>query len=130
MRKNDGESVAILGNIHAGITALADAAKSRNYCETLAVETWVFPPDGIISRQWAVDYRSVAVTAFSTTEKVTVSSSAPAESAPTTGAGTAVLAPGKCGVFNVAGRALTLYGKPGENVTISVFAKPQPPAWA
>jgi hypothetical protein len=94
----------------------------------LACESWAFDTNGLISRWWHVPFRCVAVSSLSTMS-VTVTSSTPGESAPTSGPGMAVIAAGKSAVCNIAGRALTLYGNPGDIVTLQVFASTQPPAW-
>lgn len=49
--------------------------------------------------------------------------------APPQGTGVGVVQPGRSAVFNAAGRTLTVYGTPGKQVVIQVFAKAQPPAW-
>lgn len=96
--------------------------------EILAAETWQFDAAGIIARFWRVPYGSVAVTSYSTAP-IVVSSSPMAVAPPSGGPGVAVVAAGAAEVCNVAGRALTLYGNPGDTVCIEVYRGSAAPAW-
>lgn len=119
-----------LASIDTTIKAMAAAAQQQVANRAvLACETWQFDANGLIDLSWHVPYQCVAVDARGTTKAVTVTSSPPQGEAPTTGVGVAVIAAGKAAVANLAGRALCLYGNPGETVTIQVFAAAQPPAW-
>jgi hypothetical protein len=82
----------------------------------------------VVDRDWQVEYHAVAVTSQSTAA-VTLSAASSYASAPASGVGVAVVGPNRCGVFNLTGYALSVYGKPGDTVTLEVLAKPQPPAW-
>lgn len=94
----------------------------------LAVETWQFDPAGIITRSWHVPYAAVAVDNHST-QPITATSGPPAASAPSSGQGVAVLPGSSAAVCELAGRTLTLYGTPGDSVTLQVFTDTQPPAY-
>ncbi|MDB5910455.1 MAG: hypothetical protein JWP34_4569 [Massilia sp.] len=129
MKPQDLETLAgVLTSLDGRVSMLASALRGMLDCDTLVVETIVIPPSGVAERSWHVEYHSVAVTSQSTA-KVTVTSTPAGLSAPTQGPGTAVLGPNRCGTFNLAGHVLSVYGTAGDTVTISVFAKPQPPAW-
>ena len=118
----------VLTSIDQRVTMLTSALRAMRDCETLVVETIVIPASGVADRDWQVEYHAVAVTSQST-QAVTISAAPGQISAPTSGVGVAVLGPNRCGVFNLAGHSLSLYGKAGDVVTIQVLAKPQPPAW-
>jgi len=118
-----------LASIEACTDTTARAAAAILTARTvLACETWQFDAAGIIARSWPVPYAAVAVSSQSTAA-VTVTSAPPQEKPPTSGVGLGLLGPGAAAVFDLAGRALTLYGTPGDQVSIEVYAGTQPPAW-
>jgi hypothetical protein len=118
----------VLTGLDQRVTMLASALRGMRDHETLVIETIVIPASGVVDRDWQVEYHAVAVTSQST-QAVTLSSSPSASSAPPSGVGVAVIGPNRCGVFNLCGYSLSVYGKPGDTVTLEVLAKPQPPAW-
>lgn len=117
-----------IGHLNARVNVLAAAIKDLVIAETLATETFVLDVNGQATRQFAFAYAAVAVTSLST-QVVTVSSSPPQGTAPGSGPGVALVPPNKGAVHCMSGHVVTLYGNPGDRVTLSVFARPQPPAW-
>jgi hypothetical protein len=83
----------------------------------------------VIFRDFQVPYAAVSVLSQSSA-LVTAANATLAQAAPTQGQGVAQVGPRGFGIFNLAGRSLTLYGNPGDSVSITVFACPQPPAAA
>jgi len=121
---------ASLSSLDTSVAAWTAAARSLLASRSvLACETWQFDSHGVITRSWHVPFASVAVDARASTQPVTVTSSPVSEVIPTSGVGLAVIPTGKAAVCNIAGRALTLYGKAGDTVTIQVFPAAQSPAW-
>jgi hypothetical protein len=131
MRGNDQHAAEVargISSLDSRLNQLAHALKDLITCETLATETRTFDANGITTFGWNFAFASVAVTSQSA-QKVTITNMGPASAAPTSGPGVALLAPNKGATYNLAGTMLTLYGNPGDQVTVSVFARPQPPAW-
>jgi hypothetical protein len=117
-----------LGTVHDRISALASVLKELVVAECLQTTTLALSADGIATFDWSGGFASVAVTNTSAAA-VTVTTDTPAAAAPTTGTGVGLCPPGKGTVYNMTGHTVTLYGTPGDRVTLSVFARPQPPAW-
>lgn len=131
LRGNDQHAADVmrgLGTIDSRIGQLAHALKDLVTCETLATETRTFDANGQTTASWNFAFAAVAVTNLSA-QKVTITNMGPQGAAPTLGPGVALVAAGKGATYNLAGTMLTLYGNPGDQVTVSVFARPQPPAW-
>ena len=123
-----------LAAIEDGINSLTKAARVLYAAHAvLAVETRAFVDNGsgvgIISRSWHVPYGAVAIDARKTTQDVTVTPDGASTGPPAAGTAVGLIPLGHAAVLNFAGRQLTLYGKPGEIVTIQLFAAAQPPAW-
>lgn len=108
---------------------MATAFRELRYSKVLESATWQFNAAGVISRDFQVPYAAVAILSLSTA-RVTGANATLAAAAPTQGQGVVDVDPHGFGVFNIAGRSLTLYGNPGDSVTITVFATPQAPAAA
>lgn len=129
MKAEDLQTLAgVLTSLDGRVSMLAQAMRNMLDAKTLDVVTVVIPASGSWEKSWHVQYNSVAVTSQSTA-KVTISSAGAQLGAPTSGVGVAVLGPNRCGTFNINGHILSIYGNPGDTVTVSVFACPQPPAW-
>lgn len=134
MRRRDDNPAA--GGMHDKldlITGLLDdlreALGQTLGCHTLACETLQIGAAGCTGRQFHRPYAAVAVNSQSA-QPVTITSSTNATgSAPTAGPGVAILKAGGSGVFNLSGRVVTVFGTPGDYVTVQVFERPQPPAW-
>lgn len=98
-----------------------------NHC--LLTETVLFPATGRCHREWHVPYGSVAIHNGSAGSKVTVTNATPSDTAPVAGTGVVVVPAGAAVTANITGHTLVVYGTPGERAVLSVFTKPQPPAW-
>lgn len=118
-----------VGEVSARVSALAAALRELVVAETLTTVTVQVPPNGSAQFDWSAGFASVAVTNC-TPDTVTVTTATAADVAPATGTGVAKVPAGKGATHNLAGHALTLYGgATGGPVTLSVFARPQTPAW-
>lgn len=120
--------VASIGHLDARVSQLAGALRDLIVCETLATETRVLDATGQTFYNVNFTFASVAVTNLSS-QKVTVTNMGPRDVAPTSGPGVGLVPAGKGATYNLAGSMLTFYGNPGDTITFSVFARPQPPAW-
>lgn len=107
----------------------------RNH--VLTCELVIIGADGNASRQWHLPAASVAITPAKLTGALTVTAgSAPSGQAPNQGVamgvygitGTPTNAVYPTRVFNVSGRAITVYGNVGDSFTLQAFTIPQPPA--
>lgn len=107
----------------------ATAFRELRYTKVLETASFKFNAAGVISRDYPVPYSAVTVISQSTA-KVTIANQPNAGAAPTEGQGTAIVGPLGFGTYNLAGRSLTLYGNPGDYVTITAYATPQTPAAA
>jgi len=95
----------------------------------LTTETLILDADGRASRDWSVPYGSVAVHNAGA-DTLTIVNGTPAAAAPMSGVGVVVIPSGSAMTANMAGRSLSLYGTAGACVVLSVFTRPQPPAFA
>jgi hypothetical protein len=113
-----GRLTAVIAELHGLVI---------NNC--LATETLILDAAGICARDWAVPFGSLAVhnAGIGT---LTVTNATPTDAPPVSGAGVVVIPAGCAQTINLSGRSLTLYGISGAPVILSVFTKPQPPAWA
>lgn len=118
-----------LEHLGGRLTELVAAVHGLVVNDCLSTETLTFPASGVVTRSWSVPFGSVAVTSLSTLTVTVVAGEDTNGTAPTSGAGVALVAAGKGATYVLSGRALTLYGKAGDSVTVSVFTRPQPPAW-
>ncbi len=107
----------------------ATALRNERDSKILWSGTRVFDSHGQIHESMNVPYAAVLVVSASALP-VTVTNAAPAASAPTQGRGVAIVDPFGTAVLNAAGRDLTLYGNPGDAVTLVVTAQSQPFAGA
>lgn len=130
MRREDSAALGqCLVSIEQGLGTITEHMRIRGTSCTLAVETWFIPPSGALSRDWAVPFASVAVANHSSTDPVTVISGTGQNVPPTSGPGMAYIRALGAAAWNLSGYSLTIYGKAGELVTLSVFTREQPPAW-
>lgn len=97
--------------------------------ECLLTETLILDASGVASRDWSVPYGSVAVHNAGA-DPLTLVNGPAAGAAPVAGVGVVVVPSGAGVTANMTGRMLTLYGTAGAGVILSVFTRPQPPAFA
>lgn len=117
-----------LGSVHDRLSALAAAIKELVIAECLTTTTLQFGGGGYVEYDYPGGFASLAVLNTSTM-LVTVSASTPQDVAPLTGVGVGLCPPSKGTVHNISAHSVTLYGNPGDRVTLSVFSRPQPPAY-
>ena len=117
-----------LGGVSERVTALAAAIKDLVIAECLTTVTLAIGPGGFAEFDYSVPFASVALTNTSAAP-VTLTTATPADAAPVTGTGVMLVPAGKGATYNVHSHSLTLYGTPGDRVTLSVFSRPQAPAW-
>lgn len=122
------EVMTALGGIHDRVSALAAALKELVIAECLTTVTLAIGPAGYAEFDYPVPFASVAITNAGTTTMTAVGATV-TDTAPTVGTGVALVAAGKGAVHNISSRVLTIYGTAGDHLTLSVFARPQPPAW-
>jgi hypothetical protein len=122
------EVMTAIGTVHDRVAALTAVLRDMVTHETLTTTTLAFGADGTAVFDWSAGFASVAVTNTSA-QDVTLTAATVQDGAPLTGSGVALVPAGKGATYNLAGHALTLYGNPGDRVTLSVFSRPQPPAW-
>ncbi|MGW5978765.1 hypothetical protein ACWFMH_19635 [Bacillus altitudinis] len=117
-----------LGAVSDKVSALAAAIKEMVVAECLTTQTLQISPAGFAEFSYPVPFASVAVTNLSA-QPLTVTTQTPAETAPVTGTGVAVVPANSGAAHNLAGRSLTVYGTAGDRVTLSIFTRPTAPAW-
>lgn len=122
------EVMTAIGGVHDRVTALAAALKEMVISECLTTATLVIGASGHAEFDWTSGFASVALTNLSA-DPITITTATLADVAPTTGQGVAVVLPKSGASHNLAGHSLTVYGTAGDVVTLSVFSRPQPPAW-
>lgn len=129
MRGEQADALArCMASIDEGLRQITAHMRQRRERCTLAVETWVIPANGVLTRDWATPYASVTV-ANQGAQPMTVVSGTPGDVAPVNGPGAAVVMAGKAAAWNLAGYTLTIYGTAGDRVTLSVSTAEQPPAF-
>lgn len=92
----------------------------------IATETVVLDANGQATRQFRIPFRSVAIDYWGAA-LLTVAAAPLAGAAPGPGPGVAKVGPGGFAVVNMRAYQFSLYGNPGEQVTFTALAKPQPP---
>lgn len=108
--------------MHQGLTQVIARIAGRMVNDVLAVETVLIPDDdGYVMREFGVPVGAVKAVNLGTDE-ITVHAAGPSSSAPTNGTGVAVIPAGSKDVVPIGGHVFTIYGKPGERVTVYVFA--------
>lgn len=126
MSRGEAALLELCGAIKDELGLAGKAFRELRDTSVIESTTLVFNAAGLISRDYPVPYAAVAIYSLSA-QKVTAANLPPASGAPAQGQGTAQVGPLGFGIFNMAGRSLTLYGNPGDAVTFTVFAKPQAP---
>lgn len=127
-RHHSDEVMTSLGTMHDRLSTLTTVLRDMVVHECLTTVTLAFDTEGVATFDWSAGFASVAITNTSA-QSVTVTAATPTDTAPLTGSGVALVPAGKGATYNLAGHALTLYGTAGDRVTLSVFSRPQPPAW-
>ncbi|MFL6144514.1 MAG: hypothetical protein ACJ72N_21960 [Labedaea sp.] len=120
--------VARLGRLEDSITHFAAHLRGLMLNDVLGAELVVIPTAGVVSRDFSVPFASVAVLNHSTAT-ITVAAHAPQGNAPPSGPGVHLVGPGAAEVINLTGPVWTIYGPAGAQVSVSTFAKPQPPGF-
>ncbi|MFD9242725.1 hypothetical protein ACFV0D_12495 [Streptomyces sp. NPDC059556] len=128
MSRPDPVLTAAVAAIDDRLSQLAAAIKNMVIAECLTTTTLQFNAQGYAEFDYAVRFASVAVTNLSAAP-VTVTTQTPAEAAPVTGTGVAIVPANSGAAYNLSGHSLTLYGTAGDRVTVSVFSRPSTPAW-
>jgi len=126
--RQTADVMTAIGTVHDRVSALAAALKELVIAECLHTATLLIGSGGYAEYDWTSGFASVALTNLST-ETVTVTTATPADTAPLQGPGVVLVPAGKGAVYNIASHSLTIYGNPGDQVVVSVFSRPQPPAW-
>jgi len=119
----------IAARIEAQSGAMATAFRELRRSKVIEAASFKFNANGIISRDYPIPYNAVTIISQSSA-KVIAANQPNAGAAPTEGQGTIIVGPYGFGTYNVAGRSLTLYGNPGDYVTIIADACTQQPAAA
>lgn len=128
MSRPDPAVLTAVGHVSDRVSALAAAIKELVIAECLVTCTLQISPQGFAQFDWPVSFASVAVTNLSA-QPVTITTASPSDAAPMTGVGVAVVPATHGATHNLAGHCLTVYGTPGDRVTVSVFSRPSAPAW-
>jgi hypothetical protein len=112
--------------IAAGLANLAKAL-GQLAPAVIDVSTVIIGADGTAAGQYRVPYK--ALTVDSQSAQLLTVANGPRSTAPASGPGVAYVPAGKFRVLNLTGYAWTIYGgTPGDKVTVSAYASPQPPA--
>lgn len=120
---------ACLAQIEQGLSQITSSIRFLQKRCTLAVETWTLDTTGVLSRDWGVPFLSVAIANHGAADMTAVSGPA-GNTAVTSGAGVALVKAGRAGCWPLYGNSLTIYGTAGDRLTLAVFTREQPPAWA
>jgi hypothetical protein len=91
----------------------------------ISTETVVLDANGTATRQYRVPYRSLGVDYFGAAT-LTVAAAPLAQFAPGPGPGVGKVGPGGFAVLNFRAYEWTLYGNPGDLITVTAYARPQP----
>lgn len=127
MSAMDREIAQLLADVKNQLTLTATAFRELRYSRVLDSGTRMFNSAGVIELSYyKVPFQSVMVQ--SNSGQKTIVHNQPRTQIPTEGNGVAIVGPYQMGVYNIAGSALTFYGNPGDTITYTVFAQPQPPA--
>lgn len=129
MTRYDDAVLDALTALKSELTTMATAFREVQYSRVLETASFKFNASGVISRDYPVPYAAVTIVSQSGST-VTAANQTPAAAAPTEGQGVAKVGPYGVGTYNLAGRSLTLYGTPGDYVTITVYVRAQTPAAA
>ncbi|HEV2347595.1 MAG TPA: hypothetical protein VGS97_26120 [Actinocrinis sp.] len=129
MSRHEQMLLDVLHQVQLQLGTTATAFRELRHTKVLETASFKFNTAGVISRDYPVPYSAVTIVSQSSA-KLTAANQPNAGAAPSEGQGTAIVGPYGSGTYNLAGRSLTLYGNPGDYVTITVYACPQTPAAA
>jgi hypothetical protein len=118
----------IVGALEAQSGAMATAFRELRRSKVIDSASFKFNANGVISRDYPIPYNSVTIVSQSSAQ--VIAANQPPGTQPTEGNGAVIVGPYGFGVYNIAGHSLTLYGNPGDYVTILVDACAQQPAAA
>lgn len=120
------EILAELRHQHGTSTQLAGHLRGLMANDLLSSDLATFDSQGQIQRNWPSPFGSVAVHNHGTSP-VFVSADPPQDVAPR-GRGAALVPAGGFDLLDLHGTAVTLYGTPGDQVTLQAFTRAWPPA--
>lgn len=124
-RANVSDVAAILAMMDGHYAQLLQHLHDLHWNDVLVSETATLDASGQYSRTFQVPFAAVAVVNLGSTP-ITIAAATPQGSAPSGGAGVHVLGAGKGASYALRDTALTIYGSPGQQVSVQVFTKPQP----
>lgn len=111
--------VTVIGDLSGALVKMAP--------RVIGVQTVVLDALGTASGQYRLPYQSLFIDSFSAST-LTVASMPLQSAAPNAGPGVALVRPGGAAVVNLRSYLWSVYGgTPGERVTITAYANPQPP---
>jgi hypothetical protein len=126
--RHQTDVMTAIGAVSDRVSALAAAIKEMVVAECLHTATVIIGGAGYVEYDYPATFASVALTNCSE-DTITATTATPADTAPVRGTGVVIVPAGKGAVYNLSSHSLTLYGTPGGQVVVSVFSRPQPPAW-
>lgn len=121
--------VASFQRAHATLTELIAEVRGGAYNNVLVTELAVLDANGIWTKDWSVSFGSLGVANHGTHDITVTTGSEQAAAPPNGGPGIAKIKAGAAATVNMTGKAVTIYGTAGDLVSVTVFTKPQPPAW-
>jgi|SRR5882724_2982317 len=113
-----GELTKVIGDLGPLLDELAPGV--------IGTETLVLDSNGQAVKQFRIPFRSLGVDYFGATT-LTVAAAPLASGAPGPGPGIGKIGPGGFAVLNMRAYVASFYGLPGEVLTFTAYAKPQPP---
>jgi hypothetical protein len=119
------ELIEAIGSLH---TVMGDMSGllARMIPAVIAQKTITLDATGTASEQFRVPFASVGIDYFGTA-LLTVAAHPLQQAAPGPGVGIAKVGPGGFAVVNFRANVLSFYGNPGDQITFSAMAQPQPP---
>jgi hypothetical protein len=110
---------AVIGDLSGALVKMAP--------RVIGVQTVVLDANGTAAGQYRLPYQSLFVDSFSAS-LLTIASMPLQSAAPNAGPGVALIRPGGAAVVNLRSYLWSVYGgTPGERVTVTAYANPQPP---
>lgn len=106
----------------SSITEAVAQLRGLSTNDVISVDTVLLDGDGQRSFEASVPFSAVAVTSVAWGE-LTLTTQAYTGQRPTIGAGVAIVPAGACAVLPLAGRVLTVHGRPGETVCVILLKR-------
>ncbi|MCU1449340.1 MAG: hypothetical protein JWP02_1510 [Acidimicrobiales bacterium] len=122
------DSIVFFKGVQERLSELVTHLRGMAVNDILADETAVIGVDGRWTKDFTVPYAALAIFNFATSP-IVVASGPPQTAAPS-GPGSRTVAAGGGAVINLTGRALTIYGPAGAQVSVEALARPQPPSFS